>query len=315
MAPTSAPDSTTQRADQPERIAIGRPVREPDGPGALDVEIIVPALNEEGRLRSTLERIAEYLSQQSYAGGIVVVDNGSCDRTADLVVLDHVGALRVPVRLIGCARPGKGAAVRRGMLTSSARYVGFCDADLAAPIDTLDAIVPALERGSRVVIASRRCPGAEYAVKQPLARRMASRTFRLASCLCVPRLAAVHDTQCGFKFFDHATARQLFGASSAAGFAFDIEILALALLAEFEVVELPIRWEHRDGSKLRIVQDSRRVLRELVLMRRNLRAVARDGFPASGPPAFAPEDGVLAPPAQAGDGAKSHIDRGVTAAA
>jgi glycosyltransferase involved in cell wall biosynthesis len=296
-----APDSRTDRAAAPSLGVIESPVSEPGHPRPLDVEIVVPALNEEGRLSGTLERIGEYLSQQPYAGGIAVVDNGSFDRTADLVMLDGTGPLRVPVRLIGCARPGKGAAVRRGILTSSARYVGFCDADLAAPIDTLDAMLPALEQGSRVVIASRRCPGAEYVVRQPIARRVASRAFRVASCLCVPRLADVHDTQCGFKFFERAAARQLFGASITAGFAFDIEILALALQAEFEVVELPIRWEHRDGSKLRIVQDARQVLRELVRMRRNLRAVAR-AVPA-------------ASAAVAGDAGASRIEPSVTATA
>jgi glycosyltransferase involved in cell wall biosynthesis len=271
---------STGWADAPALHVIDREIPAVSALDVLDVEIIVPALNEEFRLGATLERIAEYLAAAPYSAAIAVVDNGSVDRTVDLVV--DTSALAVPVRLIGCARPGKGAAVRRGVLTSTARYVGFCDADLSAPIETLDAMLAALDAGSHVAVASRRCPGAEYVVKQPFERRVTSRAFRLASCMLMPQLARIHDTQCGFKLFEARVARQLFGAARVSGFAFDVEILALALLAGFDVAELPIRWEHRDGSKLNIARDARRVLGELRLMHHNVGAIASDGFPVLG---------------------------------
>jgi dolichyl-phosphate beta-glucosyltransferase len=243
------------------------------------LEIIVPALNEEVRLGASLQRIAEYLARQPYTGVITVVDNGSVDRTADLIVED--GEAHVPIRLIGCAQRGKGAAVRRGILTSRARFVGFSDADLSTPIDTLDAVLPALEQGNPVVIASRKCPGAEYAVAQPLVRRLASRAFQLGARSCHAGLAEVYDTQCGFKFFEARAARRLFDVSIASGFAFDVEILALSFMAGYGVKEIPARWEHQEGSKIKVLGEAGRVLRELLAMRRNLVAVSRSDFAAA----------------------------------
>lgn len=235
---------------------------------SLHLEVIVPAINEEARLVPSLRRIARYLAAQDYLGAIAVVDNGSSDRTAELAL--SCADLGVPLRLLGCAQRGKGAAVRRGVLTSSARFVGFSDADLATPIETLDAILPALESGSPVVIASRRCPGAAYALQQPWSRRLAGYAFRSAVRACTRSVASVYDTQCGFKFFEAEAARRLFGSSQAAGFAFDIEILALAQMAGYEITEVPARWEHREGSKLSISRDANRVLAELMWVRQNL---------------------------------------------
>jgi dolichyl-phosphate beta-glucosyltransferase len=243
------------------------------------LEIVVPAFNEEGRLGATLQRIAEYLAAQPYNGVITVVDNGSVDRTADLILEDREA--HIPIRLIGCAQRGKGAAVRRGILTSRARFVGFSDADLSTPIETLDAVLPALESGNPVVIASRKCPGAEYAVAQPLIRRLASKLFKLGARSCHAGLADVHDTQCGFKFFETRAARHLFSASVASGFAFDVEVLALSFMAGYGVKEIPARWEHVEGSKIAVMGEAVRVLRELLAMRRNLLAVARTDFARS----------------------------------
>jgi dolichyl-phosphate beta-glucosyltransferase len=252
------------------------------------LEIVVPAFNEEVRLGASLRRIAEYLAAQPYCGVITVVDNGSIDRTADLVI-DDIGG-HVPIRLIGCAQPGKGAAVRRGILTSNARYVGFSDADLSTPIETLDVVLPALEAGNPVVIASRRCPGAEYTVSQPLTRRLASRAFQMGARACHSQLAEVHDTQCGFKFFRADAARQLFAASSASGFAFDVEILALAFMGGYGVKEVPAQWEHAEGSNIKVGRDATKVLGELITMRRDLNTVARSGWLAD--PWLAPKRDV-----------------------
>jgi dolichyl-phosphate beta-glucosyltransferase len=232
------------------------------------LEVIVPAINEEARLVPSLRRIAGYLAAQDYLGAIAVVDNGSTDRTAEHAL--SCADLGVPLRLIGCARPGKGAAVRRGVLTSSARFVGFSDADLATPIETLDAVLPALESGNRVVIASRRCPGAEYALHQPWRRRLAGYAFRSAVRACARSLAGLHDTQCGFKFFEQEAARLLFQSSRATGFAFDIEILALAQMAGYEITEVPARWQHQEGSKLSISREANQVVTELMSVRQNL---------------------------------------------
>ena len=135
---------TTARRPPPGRTqGTSNGAEEPDLPAAVlratcDLEILIPSLNEAHRLPHTLMRTIEYLEAQPYSSSVVVIDNGSVDQTSDLAA--RTWSDRVPVVLTGCAQPGKGAAVRRGLLTSRARFVGYMDADLATPIETLDVV-------------------------------------------------------------------------------------------------------------------------------------------------------------------------------
>src|SRR5208282_4303609 len=158
------------------------------------LEIVIPARDEARRLPSTLTRTARYLEVQPYSSSIVVVDNGSVDQTSDLVA--RTWSDRVPVRLVGCAQPGKGAAVRRGFLTSRACFIGYMDADLATPIETLDVVLPLLDEFP-VVIGSRRISGAAFAKRQPAHRAVSGMVFRAMARRVLPGFT---DTQCGFKF-------------------------------------------------------------------------------------------------------------------
>ncbi len=249
---------------------------------AVDLEVIVPAYNEEGRLSATLAGIVDYLARQPYRSAVVVVDNGSVDRTADIVAAASASlpaeAVPVPVHVIGCSRQGKGAAVRWGVLTSQARFVGFSDADLATPIETLDRIVPCLERGDAVVVGSRRCPGARYEVEQSLVRRLGSSAFGEVARRIVP---AVADTQCGFKFFQSAVARHLFSQCSVDGFAFDVEVLALAERLGYPVTEVPVLWSDKEGSTFSGRRHAQQVLAEVLRIGRRLRQPGRLYSPPS----------------------------------
>ena len=229
----------------------------------VDLEIVIPALNEEARIWATVAALSDRLANSRLECTLVVVDNGSIDATAEV---GHMTDGRVPVRIIGCRQRGKGAAVRRGVMTSRARWIGFCDADLSTPPSTIDKVVTLLEEGSPIVVASRRCAGGQYLVPQPLIRRAGGWLFRaLARDLTGP----IADTQCGFKFFDGNVARQLFGSSGIDGFAFDLEILALARIRGIEVVELPVDWSDQSGSTLRL-WDGLRALREVGRVRESL---------------------------------------------
>jgi glycosyltransferase involved in cell wall biosynthesis len=231
----------------------------------VDVEVIVPALNEEARIGPVLRDLTSFLESQPHSARITVVDNGSVDRTAQVV--DAGSRTTVPVRLIGCAARGKGAAVRRGFAAADSRFVGFCDADLSTPIDTLARILPLLEQGHDFVIASRRAPGAEYVTAQPLQRRVGSYAFRRLSASVA---GGVQDTQCGFKFLRTSLAKQLAAEAMLNGFAFDIELIGLALAGGTEVVEVPVRWTDDPASTfdalshgLQAFGDMRRVRRRL----------------------------------------------------
>ena len=131
---------------------------------AVDLELIIPARNEEHRIEPTLATVGAYLAEQPLSSRIVVVNNGSADRTTEVV--DRMAGGPVPVVVIGCSAPGKGAAVRRGVLTSNASYVGFCDADLATPIDVLGAVLPLLHDGVDLVVGSRHVPGSKIQFRQ-----------------------------------------------------------------------------------------------------------------------------------------------------
>jgi dolichyl-phosphate beta-glucosyltransferase len=239
--------------------AAPRPAEAPDAPAVIpaalmrppcDVEILIPAKNEARRLPHALFRMIRYLEQQPYSSALAVIDNGSVDRTVNLV--KRLGSGRVPIHLVGCAERGKGAAVRRGVLTSSARLVGYMDADLATPIETLDFIVPLLNGGYQAVIGSRHIGGATLAEPQPGKRVLGGAVFRLLARRILPD---IEDSQCGCKFFTAETARAAIGDLRVTGFAFDVELLRAVLALDVNVVEIPVVWSDQEGSTLNGLRD------------------------------------------------------------
>jgi dolichyl-phosphate beta-glucosyltransferase len=218
----------------------------------VDIEVVIPAYNESSRLPATLAEMASFLTTQPWRSRIVVVDNGSSDDTSAIAgALSHASRT-VEVVAIGCAEAGKGAAVLRGLRTSSARFVGFTDADRSTPIVTLLAAVAALQGGAAAAIASRHAPGATYAVRQTFTRRMGGHVFRTVARPLVP---GVRDTQCGFKFFDRAAVDHALLATRATGFAFDVELLRRIHDDGGSIVELPVTWTDTPGSTLRPMRD------------------------------------------------------------
>ncbi|MFC5143502.1 glycosyltransferase [Streptomyces aureoversilis] len=232
---------------------------------ARELEIVIPAYNEEQRLVPTVLALADHLGRLPLTAALRVVDNGSSDRTAECV--DALAASGVPVSVTGCSRRGKGAAVARGMVTTRARWVGFCDADLATPVSAVDDALRLLRDGWSVVIGSRRCAGADIPVRQPALRRLGGAGFRL---LTRNLSGPVRDTQCGFKFFDAEAARRIFAAITTTGFAFDLEVIARARALGLSLTEFPVVWSDQQGSSFRPFADGRRVAGELWRLRRAL---------------------------------------------
>lgn len=237
-------------------------VEEPDIPAVLlrepcYLEVLIPARNEAQRLPHTLMRTIQYLEKQPYSSSVVVIDNGSVDQTADLVMRARSDG--VPVHLTGCARPGKGAAVRRGILTSRAQFIGYMDADLATPIETLDVVVPLL-RDSQAVVGSRRANGAALARRQPVHRTVGGMVFR---AMAQRLLQGLTDTQCGFKFFAGDLARTAARRLSIDGFAFDVEMLWAISEMGVAIKEIPVIWSDSKGSTLHALRDGTRAAADL----------------------------------------------------
>ena len=249
--------TATQESVLPGRPAVITGVENgPDIPATLlrascYLEILIPARDEARRLSETLISTVRYLEAQPYSSSVVVIDNGSVDQTADLAARQWSD--RIPVHLTGCAQPGKGAAVRRGILTSRAQFIGYMDADLATPIETLDVVVPLLGE-FRAVVGSRRAGGATLVKRQPAHRVVSSMMFRAVANLVVHGLA---DTQCGFKFFAGDLARTAARQLRIDGFAFDVELLRAVTNMGVLVKEVPVMWTDKKGSTLRTLDGAR----------------------------------------------------------
>jgi dolichyl-phosphate beta-glucosyltransferase len=254
------------RAARDSAPATTPPGAQPAPRPTVDLEIAIPAYNEALRLPETLRRTVAFLREQPWSSRVVVVDNGSSDGTADVVrAFSAVADDGVAVELVGCARPGKGAAVRRALLRSRSRFVGFFDADLATPVETLCTVMQHLEAGATAVVGSRHAPGARFVQHQPTTRRLGGAAFRLATRSLV---AGVHDTQCGFKFFDRAALVPALVTCRTTGFAFDVELLRHLQDAGAEIVEIPVAWSHGGGSSFSPLRDGMSAFRAVLEFQR-----------------------------------------------
>jgi dolichyl-phosphate beta-glucosyltransferase len=228
-----------------------------------ELAVVVPAYNEEARLGPTVQRIIEYLEGRGTDWQLIVSDDGSTDRTVAVAEAAAAGNPRVRVIALGRNR-GKGAAVRAGMLAARAEKVLFSDADLSTPIEEVEKLELALLDGADVAIGSRAVAGADIRVRQHPARELMGRTFNAMVRTLV--MGGIKDTQCGFKLFTAAAARDLFSRATIDGFAFDVEILWLAR-GRYRIAEVPVVWRHIDESKVSPGIDAARMLIDIVKLR------------------------------------------------
>jgi len=236
-------------------------------PPSVDVSLIIPAYNEELRLLPTLERLHAHLSAGPSTYEILVVDDGSRDGTCQVV---EAAAARIPNLTLVRQRPnrGKGAAVRRGMLAARGRIRVMWDADSSMPPEELPRLLAPIAAGrAEIAIGSRYAAGART-VKQPRYSVLWGRLCnRFVQRWLVPR---VLDTQCGFKAFTARAALNLFGSATIDGWAFDLEILALARRRGFAIEEVGVEWKDDQRSRVNPLTDFWKVIREALTIRRNL---------------------------------------------
>ncbi len=259
--------------------------RPPGEHGQAWLEIIVPARNEAARLPAGLALLCDKAATLPPGVEILVVDNASTDGTAEIVRQWPAGP--VPVRLVSCSERGKGAAVRAGLRATSARLVGFCDADMATDLSAIDVALGLLESGAAMVIGSRSHRESVVEARHSLIRRSGAFLFRAMARVVVP---GVRDSQCGFKFFDGAVARAAAQRMTATGFAFDIELIALCRRCGAEPIEIPVNWRDMPGSTFSVGRHSLAAFLEVGAIWLALRA----GKPASAP-RRADEPGVASP--------------------
>lgn len=231
----------------------------------FQLSIVIPSFNEELRLPATLEKIAAFIDQEKWNAEVIVVDDGSTDRTAAVAqsYAKKFPALRV---LSNGLNRGKGYSVRRGSLEAQGEIILFTDADLSAPIEEAPKLLRALHTYD-VAIGSRAVDRGLIEVHESRFREIAGIIFNKIVRITL-RLPFV-DTQCGFKAFRHERCRIVFEQQTIERFGFDPELLYLARHHGLSTVEVPVRWAHSPATKINMLRDSMQMFLDVFIIRWN----------------------------------------------
>lgn len=222
------------------------------------LSIVIPAHNEESRLPRTLGQIFSFLEKQTYSSEVIVVENGSSDRTLEFA---QEYALRHANLIVHHEEQrGKGNAVRRGILEARGEYRFICDADLSMPIEELQKFIPTALTDFDIAIGSREAPGA-IRYNEPSYRHLGGRAINLLIQLLI--LPGLNDTQCGFKCFRAETTEFIFRQQTLTGWSFDIELLYLARRKKIKIKEIPIQWVFDPDSKVNAIRDALRMIGDI----------------------------------------------------
>jgi glycosyltransferase involved in cell wall biosynthesis len=227
------------------------------------LSIVIPAFNEEKRLPVTFEQVYSFIKDQPFESEVLIVENGSTDRTFEIA---QEFSMRHEQFHVLEADRGKGLAVRRGMLEARGEYCFMCDADLSMPIAEIRRFLPPVLTGFDLAIGSREAEGARR-YDEPAYRHLGGRLINLLIRLLA--LPGMNDTQCGFKCFHYSVVRDLFEHQTMGGWSFDIELLYIARLRGYRVLEVPIPWYFNPESKLNVIQDAFRMAMDIMQIRQN----------------------------------------------
>ena len=235
--------------------------------------LVIPAFNEADRIGQTLRDVLEYLHKASPESEVIVVNDGSSDATSEVTRKVFGAENKIMTRLLeNSPNRGKGAAVRLGLLAAEKPIGLFFDADLSTPLEETPKVIEPIASGEvDIAFGSRALDRKLIGHHQPWQREQGGRVFNL-----IVRLATglpFWDTQCGFKAFRLAACRSLLEAARIDGFGFDVELLYLAQRAGLRMREIPVRWNHQEGSKVQFIHDSVRMLRDVIAVH----SLARNG--------------------------------------
>ncbi len=226
--------------------------------------IVIPAFNEQARIGATLDRVMNCVNSKGWAAEVLVVNDGSSDRTASIV--SAAAQIHPNLRLIdNPGNRGKGYSVRSGILQSRGAIVMFTDADLSAPIEEAERLFDAIGNGADVAIGSRWLDRSRQTLQQPLYRRFFGRCFNWLTRLVMH--LPLKDTQCGFKAFRREAAQTIFMRQRIERWGFDPEILYIALRLGLCVEEVAVTWGHDERSRISYLKDGLKMLEDLILVR------------------------------------------------
>ncbi len=227
------------------------------------LSVVIPTYNEEKVISNTLMEIQKHFERKRIPYEIIVVDDGSGDSTVRIVEA-LIKENKKLMLLRNISRCGKGAAVRKGLLNASGKYIMFCDADLSIPIEETSKFLEWAAAGYDIVIGSRRLPESEIQRFQPYTRTLARFLFQYLVKIVV---RGFNDTQCGFKCFTKKAARDIFNKQKINGYAFDVEVLYIAKRLNYKIKEVPIKWVYSSFSKINVFSDSLKMVKDILKIR------------------------------------------------
>lgn len=233
------------------------------GSGYPKLSVVIPAYNEQNRIRHSLKDALEYLTPQKYSWEILVVDDGSNDRTVEVAQALAQEHSEIIVLKHG-ENQGKGAAVRTGVLGAKGNFVVFTDADGSTSLSEMDKFWPLFDKGADVVIGSRSHKESNIVVHQPWYREKMGRIFNLLVRLM--GLSQFKDTQCGFKAFSRSSVETIFPRLRVKRFGFDVEILTISSVMGLTIREVPVSWVNSLEAKVNPVTDASRMFLDLVMI-------------------------------------------------
>jgi dolichyl-phosphate beta-glucosyltransferase len=235
------------------------------------LSIVVPAYNEGARLGKSLRAIVTYLNDYAPQSELIVVDDGSTDDTAQTARAELADSQNVHTSVISYkSNLGKGRAVRLGLQASRGEIALFTDADLSTPITEAPKLIDPIEQGEcDLAFGSRALDRSLIGVHQPWRREQGGRVFNLAVRLATQ--LPFWDTQCGFKAFRMSVCRPIIEGATIDRFGFDVELLYVAYRAGLKLREIPVRWDHAEGSKVNVASDSLKMLSEVGRIRQQAR--------------------------------------------
>jgi len=228
--------------------------------------IVIPAYNESARIPAALQQVVACVRERAWHAEVIVVNDGSTDRTAEVV--RDFARTSPEVRLVeNPGNRGKGYSVRAGMLQALGEIVMFTDADLSSPIEEAERLFDAIAAGADIAIGSRWLEKNRQTQRQPLYRQFFGRCFNAVTRLVMGLPFA--DTQCGFKAFTRHAAQTVFQLQTIERWGFDPEILFIALKRGFRVVEVPVSWGHDERTRMSYIKDGAQMLEEIATIRWN----------------------------------------------